>query len=142
MEETGWCYPCSGVAPPVYCEGCGNELQPNDHTYCSRCKYLRWLERNADEIERVMAIAGVSSGKAKQLVRSSNRPKCLCCGNPIKGGQKGKNFFCRKTKACRTGHNSYHYHRTKGDKDALQRAVIAATKERLINAARTRNRAA
>jgi hypothetical protein len=103
---------------------------------------MRWLERNANKIEQIMATFELSAGKAKRAVRANNRPICLCCGNPIKGGQRGKHYFCRKTKACRTGHNSYHYYKTRGYKDALERAMVAATKERLIHAAAKKQRAA
>jgi hypothetical protein len=104
---------------------------------------MRWLERNGDKIEQVMATFELSAGKAKKLVRTNNRPVCLCCGKPIKGGQKGKNYFCRKTKACKTGHNSYHYYKTRGYADALERAMVAAHKERLIHeAAKAREKAA
>lgn len=131
-DVTGWCFPCSGRASPQYCERCGKETEGK---LCDSCKYMRWLERNADKIEAVMVSLQVSAGKAKKIVRSENRPICLCCGNPIKGGQSGKNYFCRKTKACRKGHNSYHYYRTRGFSDALQRGMVAAQKERLIHAA-------
>lgn len=138
-EVTGWCYPCSGVAPPLYCEQCNRPIKENNGKLCDSCKYMRWLERNANKIEQIMATFELSAGKAKRAVRANNRPICLCCGNPIKGGQRGKNYFCTKTKACKTGRNSYHYYTFRGYKDALERAMVAATRERLIHEAASKN---
>lgn len=139
-EETGWCHSCSGMTPPTPCEKCGDILEDPKSKLCNSCKYMLWLERNANKIERIMVSLGLSAGKAKKVVRSSNRPICACCGNPIKGGQSGKNNFCKKTRACRTGHNSYHYYRSRGYDHitSLNRAIVAATKERLLDEVRTR----
>jgi len=131
-EVTGWCFECSGIAPPCYCERCGKRTI---NRYCNSCRYMLWLERNADEIERVMCSVGISAGRAKLIVRAENRPKCLCCRRPIKGGERGKNYFCRKTPACKTGHNSYHYHRTtrrRSRDEALRLALIAAVEAKLV----------
>ena len=135
-EMTGWCFPCNGKAPPVKCERCGNALAYGIYKYCSSCRYMRWLEQNADEIERVIVSVEVSAGRAKQIVRANIRPRCLCCRKPIKGGVKDKNYFCRKTPACRTGHNSYHYHRTtkhRSKDEALRLALIASVEAKLIS---------
>lgn len=142
-EVTGWCPRCAnGGTNPLSCLRCGTKLNDVLYKFCSSCRYMRWLEQNADEIERTMAAVVVSAGKAKELVRADNRPKCLCCDRPIKGGQRGKNYFCSRTKACRTGQNSYHYYRNRGDRKALEKALVSATRERLIANAASRHHAA
>lgn len=128
-EETGFCYSCSGIEPARRCLVCNDILGDNsDSNECSRCKYIGWLERNADTIERVMATNRVKASKAKRLVLQSNRPICLICKNPIKGGQLGKHFFCRTTALCRRGSNVYRYHRTKNrpHEEAVKKAIEAA----------------
>jgi hypothetical protein len=128
-EETGFCYSCSGIEPTRRCSGCNNILG-DDHegNECWRCKYRRWLERNADNIERVMVTNGVKASKAKRIVLASNRPICLSCREPIKGGQIGKHFFCRTNKICRKASTTYRYHRTKNKShdEAIKKAIEAA----------------
>lgn len=128
-ESTGWCNSCSSklgyghVAPS--CANCG---QLTDYgKLCSRCRYIGWLERNADAIETVMATQMVSAGVAKKIVEKSNRPICQSCGMPIKGGQKGRHFFCKKNPECIKGHTSYEYHlRNKPQAVALELAITAS----------------
>jgi hypothetical protein len=135
VEVTGWCASCSrGVLPPS-CSRCGKPCEEENRSLCYSCKYMVWLETNADRIELTMMELLVDASTAKKLVRESNRPICLCCDEPIKGGKSGKNFFCKKTKPCKTGHNSYHYYKTRGYPDALNRALLAAQRERLIEIA-------
>lgn len=126
-EATGWCFDCSkelGYIVPS-CPHCGEESI--NGKLCSRCKYVRWLERNADAIESVMAIQCVTASAAKRIVRESNRPICNSCGNPIKGGQKDKHYFCRKNPECVKAHTAYSYHiRNKPHDEALQLAITAS----------------
>ena len=145
VDVTGWCSECSGITPPTTCGRCGGFVEENSRSkLCNSCRYMSWLERNADQIELVMTCVGVSVSKAKAIVRKNNRPICHCCGNPIKGGQKDRNYFCSKTRACKTGQYSYHHYRARGFKDvnALQRAMLAAHKERLIAEAEMKHAAA
>src|SRR6266403_2302825 len=89
-EETGFCYSCSGIEPTRRCLGCNSIIEEGSE--CNRCKYRKWLERNADNIERIMVTNGVKASIAKRIVLANNRPVCLVCRNPIKGGQVGKHF--------------------------------------------------
>lgn len=140
-EFTGWCNPCSvrlgWIAPS--CPNCG---QPNkDGKQCSRCKYLQWLERNADEIERIMAVDMVTIRVAIRRVRVVNRPICHSCGNPIKGGTKGRHYFCKKHPECVKAHIAYSYHiRNKPHNEALQIAVTASVIYKLTANITNRNR--
>lgn len=139
-EFTGWCGPCSGIMPPIRCDRC---LQPTDnpgHKYCYSCRYIRWLEHHADDIEIIMATDKISAAKAKRLVhsRNTNAPHCLCCGNRIKGGQQGQHFFCSKSRECLKAHHAYRYHRrtlNRSHDDAVHYALVAAAIVRITTAA-------
>lgn len=126
-EQTGWCDDCSkelGYITPS-CPSCGVENETGK--LCSRCKYEFWLERNADAIERVMAIQSVSVRVARRVVQADNRPKCKSCGHPIKGGTKGRSLFCTKRPECVKAHNTYTYHRrSKSQSEALELAITAS----------------
>lgn len=139
-ELTGWCDPCSGITPPIRCNRCS---RPNDnpgHKYCFACRYIRWLEHHADDIELIMATDEISAAKARRLVhsRSTNAPHCLCCGNRIKGGQYGKHFFCKKNRECVKAHHAYRYHRrtlNRTHEQAVEQALIAAFVSKITTAA-------
>lgn len=133
-DETGWCDPCSGITPSTHCRRCNQPLGANNGL-CNQCKYILWLEKNADAIERVMVQYCVSSAQAKKIVLEQNRPLCLCCLNPIKGGTKGRHFFCTKTAKCRKAQNAYRYYKFRkgwSHEDALERALYVATEFTLI----------
>ncbi len=140
-DETGWCNSCAGVALPISCLTCGASLAVAGK-FCSKCKYVYWLTQNADAIERVMASgaggAVINASKAKKLVRDMNRPICLSCDQPIKGGQRDRHFFCTKTPHCIKAHNAYHYHRrvqNRSHVESLQRAITASQILKLTNEA-------
>lgn len=128
--STGWCDECTRKNGYEYlitlsCPNCGREN--SDGKICSRCKYELWLGRNADSIELVMAVKVISYRAAERVVLIKNRPICQSCGKPIKGGQKGRHFFCTKNPECVKGHNTYEYHlRTKPQSEALTLAITAA----------------
>lgn len=126
-EHTGWCNSCSerlGYVAPS-CPSCGNPTISGK--LCSHCKYVKWLDQNADAIERVMATEGIRIRAAIRIVRVSNRPICQSCGQPIKGGQRGRHHFCTKNPECVKGHNVFEYHlRTKSREEALELAITAA----------------
>lgn len=126
-DGTGWCYECSrklGYLTPS-CPSC--EKETSDGKLCSRCKYESWLERNADSIELIMVVQDVTVRTAKRLVAAQNRPICQSCHEPIKGGQKGRHFFCKRNPECAKGHRVYEYHlRTKPQSEALALAVTAS----------------
>lgn len=133
VEETGWCNSCSGVTP---CLRCSEPLTNNDTSkICNKCKYIAWLEANADAIDRTMVVDRVSAAKAKKLVLQRNRPMCFSCGGSISGGSqqtatKNRSLFCTKTAKCRKAQNAYRYYKDrKGLKheEALQRALVSAT---------------
>jgi hypothetical protein len=108
-DETGWCDSCSGVVP----------AQPS--------WYVLWLERNADEIERVMVIHCCSAGKAKQIVAVTNRPMCLCCKNPIKRGNTSRDLFCSATPECKRAQSTFRrLHRRLPRDLAIEGALVAA----------------
>jgi ribosomal protein L34E len=96
------------------------------------------METNADEIERYMVVFCVTATIAKRQVRDNNRPLCHSCGNPIKGGTKGRHFFCKKTAHCVKAHNSYNFHRriqNRSHEESIQRAVVASQILKLTNEA-------
>lgn len=139
-ELTGWCDPCSGITPPIRCQRCNRENDNPGHKYCFACRYIRWLEHHADEIEIIMATDRISAAKARRLVHTKglNQPHCLCCGNRIKGGQINQHFFCTKTKECRKAHHAYRYHRRTLNRShdlAVHHALIAAAIVRITTAA-------
>jgi hypothetical protein len=98
-EFTGWCYECSGTAPPsrvivIYLLGIKES----------------WFERNADQLDRVLA-EGLTLSLAVNLILRRNRPRCLCCGETIEYGTKGRHIFCRKHAECRTAARRLKYYR-------------------------------
>ena len=116
-EFTGWCYECSGTAPPskvivVYLLGIKDS----------------WFERNADELERVMA-QGLTLPLAVESVLRRNRPRCLCCGNIIEYGTMGRHMFCRKRPECRTAARRLKYYRL--DKRLNYDEALRKTLERI-----------
>ena len=126
-EYSGWCDSCSvksgAIAPS--CPSCKEPTAAGK--LCSRCKYNSWLLPNADAIEVVMATEIVSARVAKRIVQASNRPICNSCRQPIKGGQKGRHFFCTKNPECIKAHYAYAYHiRIKPHNEALSLAVTAS----------------
>ena len=44
---------------------------------------------------------GLTFAMAVGLVGKQSLPVCLSCGYKIKGGTKGRHFFCRKTQQCK-----------------------------------------
>jgi len=131
-DTTGWCDSCSGVTPSNSCIRCGQEI--GSGIRCSRCKYLFWLDCNADQIERLMATDGIKASKAKRLVIEQNRPKCLSCGEPIHRGMKDRDLFCNTKPECRRAGNAYDYHKNRQRRphnESVQRALVAAEIVRL-----------
>jgi hypothetical protein len=128
-EDTGFCYPCSGIEPTRRCSIC-NDILPDEHEHqeCNRCRLETWLNKNANKIERIMVQENISAWKARWVVVESNRPFCLSCGNRIKGGQLGRHFFCRTNRVCKKASNVYQYHRekNKSHEDAVKKAIEAA----------------
>lgn len=129
-DATGWCVTCTGGTLTRYCRVCSQKLNGayRGNTICSHCKNIEWLTRNGDAIENAMATYGISAGKAKRFVALANRPTCHLCGKPIKGGSKGKSFFCTTTEACAKASGVYQYHRhdaRRSHEAALNRAMTA-----------------
>src|SRR5215467_7640516 len=135
-EDTGFCYPCSGIEPTRRCSSC-NTILPDDYenNRCNRCRYIDWLQRNADAIERTMSVNGVSASRAKRMVLASNRPICHSCQQPIKGGTFGKHFFCRTTQKCKKASNIYRYNRSKNKShtESMRKALDAVVIMELLN---------
>lgn len=134
-DDTGWCDLCSGITPSTHCKRCNQPLGANNGL-CNECKYIVWLEQNADAIDRTMANYCVSAAQAKKIVLAENRPVCLCCNNPIKGGTKNRHFFCTKTAKCRKAQNAYRYYRyTKNlpQQEAVKKALYNAAVFTLID---------
>lgn len=116
-EFTGWCYECSGTAPPqkvfvIYLLGIKDS----------------WFDRNADELDRVLA-DGLNLSLAVEVVLKRNRPRCLCCGNIIDYGTNGRHLFCRKNAECRTAARRLKYYRLEKSmsyKEALSKTLMKA----------------
>lgn len=117
------------------CIECGRELSENYHRRrCQGCRYEAWLLRNADAIEYCIA-KGFPFSIAKEIVRTSNRPKCRCCGAVIYlgtgGGERGA-MFCKQNMECRRTRAHYFRLKRKGAEKAL--ALKAALAEHKIRA--------
>lgn len=129
-SRTGFCAKCSfRVTGKRECGNCGREFIPyqNSRNLCQSCQNLRWLERNADAIERVMVHHNSSDvAKAIQLVYDDNRPRCAMCGDKLKHGTKGRTIFCGKKDACRRAairFRNYKKRNNLSEEDALERAL-------------------
>ena len=135
-DNTGWCNLCSGVTPCLRCnKPLVDRAVSDNEKLCNSCKYIVWLETNADAIDRTMAEYCVSAAQAKRIVLQQNRPICLSCHNPIKGGTKGRHIFCTKTAECRKAQNAYRYYynyKRLPQDEAIQKALYAATEFSLI----------
>ncbi len=128
-DYTGWCDPCSGITPSTHCRNCGQPLGANNGL-CNSCKYLVWLETNADAIDSTMAKYFVSAAQAKRIVLQQNRPICRSCLTPIKGGTKDRHIFCTKTAKCRKAQNAYRYYynyKRLPQDEAIRKALESAT---------------
>jgi len=54
-------------------------------------------------------LAGNTLNESIALVRESNRPTCLSCGDVILHGTGGRHFFCNKRPECRKLRRRYKY---------------------------------
>lgn len=120
---SGFCNKCSSIK---VCESCGEAYVAAPHKLCKPCRNTRWLRRNADSIERVMAVKRVDAITAIQIVHDDNRPRCAMCGDKIRHRTKGLTTFCKKRDTCRRASIRYHHYRTRNkmsDDDALERAL-------------------
>jgi hypothetical protein len=107
-DETGWCQTCHPVSVAA-----------------AKAKTERWLAANADAIEEYEA-QGHSFTRAKQLVRNDNRPNCLSCGKPIKGGRSGKvgsyrALVCTTTVQCRKTQRRYRTLRDRFEREGFNK---------------------
>jgi hypothetical protein len=105
---SGWCYACT---PPA-CLNCGEEFSTygQHRDLCAKCRRELWDQHNADAIERYMGV-GLTLTQARLCVKEENRPKCLCCGEPIFYGNPEKDRFCKRTELCRKAARRYKYYR-------------------------------
>lgn len=72
--------------------------------------------------------AGLTYSMAITQTLFDNRPICICCDKKIKGGKKGRHYFCREVQECRTEERYYRYLREKG---VSKQDAIAKTMERI-----------
>lgn len=123
IEDTGWCLLCTRRLHPdlMICETCDSTFNGRGQVRhkCQRCANTDWQARNADRIESYMA-KGYSYDLARLRVEHDNRPLCLACGKRIKGGTRGRHFFCRRSQSCRTAARRYkwlreRYHLSKAE---------------------------
>lgn len=101
VEEVGWCEACITLHRPdnSVCRRCGALFPSNKRGYyCSTCKELNWLEKHADELEELLS-QGHSLRRAKAIVATNIRPKCIVCQGEIRGGRPNA-LFCGKTDEC------------------------------------------
>ena len=109
---SGFCVPCTKQRFPnkAVCDLCGRiEERGQFRSICQSCEYERWLAKNADRIEAYMLV-GLTFRMAVVFIRRSNLPICLSCGYKIKGGTKGRHFFCRTTQQCKSAGIKYHHY--------------------------------
>jgi hypothetical protein len=106
---SGFCLSCTKAIWPnkAVCGTCGRiEERGQFRTICQYCQAERWLALYADKIEIYMA-TGLTFDMAIVKVQFDNRPICHCCGNKIKGGIRGRHFFCRKSTQCKSASVKY-----------------------------------
>lgn len=107
VEDTGWCANCTQAAnPEIKICPCGAVFKANaQHDKCWACRKEDWLNENADRIESYLA-SGVSLTAALKQVADDNRPDCMKCGEPIRGGRNDARFHRNKPE-CRRAYWSY-----------------------------------
>lgn len=105
--RSGFCERCNTELG--LCVDCGNFVGTSLHRKrCRRCNLLLWLQENADQIESVMAVYGLTSYKAIMVLREGygDRYTCSCCGEDMQSPSHGVSVgFCTKNRRCRTAHN-------------------------------------
>jgi hypothetical protein len=99
-DSTGWCKECT--AP--YCTKCGKELH-DSKKLCGTCRHIQFLEQNADTLE-IFTAQGYSLEQAKHKVSELNRPRCICCNEPIYHAKQGA-YFCTRSSECRSAKRRY-----------------------------------
>lgn len=108
---SGFCINCTKAIWPnkAVCDTCGRiEERGQFRTKCQSCQTEEWLGQYANKLEAYMAI-GLTFSMAVIKVQYDNRPICLCCGNKIKGGTRGRHFFCRSNPNCRSAGIKFHH---------------------------------
>lgn len=125
---TGFCLKCTRERYPnsAICENCG-KIEPRGQfrTLCQECQKIEWFKRNADKIEIYMSI-GLTFSMAFDRVHYENRPVCKSCGYKIKGGTRGRHFFCRTTPKCRSAGFKFKHLKEKGrtQQEALEETLV------------------
>lgn len=108
------------------CEVCGRiESRGQFRTICQSCEREAWFAKHADRIEIYMSI-GMTFSMACVKVRLDNRPICLSCGYKIRGGTKGRHFFCRTTPQCKSAYIKFKNYKSKNGlskEEALSRTL-------------------
>lgn len=114
VEETGFCLACTREQNPdlLVCENCESTFKADGQfrRFCPRCRTSERLEREANAIE-VRLAQGYSLSVSVEYVKREQTPICLCCGNRIKGGTRGRHFFCRERRKCKTAARRYKWYR-------------------------------
>jgi hypothetical protein len=129
-EQTGWCLPCSGELA-VGCMNCGKFFEKDlpHRKLCPSCRNERWLERNADLMDDLIARHGLTPRRAQLEIYRFNRPLCLSCNQPIRGGRAGDTFFCTTSVACKKWQRRYRTLR-----EAYQRKHVLDVKKQALAA--------
>lgn len=113
-EVTGFCFACTRGQNPelLVCENCQLEFKPDNQfrRKCQPCRIASSKERMANAIEAFMAL-GLTYDEARTKVVREARPICLSCGTRITGGTRGRHFFCRSNKKCKTAGRRYKWYR-------------------------------
>ena len=103
VEELGWCSECVLEHLPNYvtCKDCGlvHKRRGNDHR-CHRCAQNTWLSQNADRVEELMLVEGLSLHACRLRIRMERKTHCCICGAVVvasPGGLVGRKYrFCNK----------------------------------------------
>lgn len=75
--------------------------------------------------------AGLTFPMAVAKVQFDNRPLCVSCGNKIKGGTRGRHFFCRTNAMCKSASIKFKHLKEKGrNKEEALNETLNWLKER------------
>lgn len=116
-ELTGFCDSCS----PKWNVGFPSERTPQPNK-----RLKNWLTKNAEEIEKRMLADGLTAKVAISEIAQISKAVCLCCGDEIPHGTKGRHVICNKRTKCRKARRYYSYlkyEKGHSKQEALEKAL-------------------
>ena len=111
-ERTGWCDVCSlrtGIKIPAQyfsaCQSFNCNNSTDGHRFCKSCRTAFWLERNADEIEKLVSTGFTVERSIRILRKRTFRGQCIVCGDSVRITA----VFCNRKVRCKAASRRLRY---------------------------------